>query len=139
MAYLLDTTAFSDLMRELPQMQTRLASLSPDETVTICTVVRGEILHGIARLPAGQRRDDLGMKATDLFAAVPCLPIAELVADDYAEIKLARQRKGLALDENDLWIAATARQSGATLISRDTDFQRIDGLKVEDSAGGIHE
>jgi predicted nucleic acid-binding protein len=38
----------------------------------------------------------------------------------------------LALDENDLWIAATARQSRATLVSRDSDFQRIDGLKVED-------
>ncbi len=88
MAYLLDTTAFSDLMREHPQMQTRLASLSPDETVAICTVVRGEILHGIARLPTGQRRDNLAMKATHLFAAVLCLPIAELVADHYAEIKL---------------------------------------------------
>jgi len=72
------------------------------------------------------------MKATRLFAAIPCLPITEAVADHYAEIKLARQSKGLALDENDLWIAATARQSRATLVSRDSDFQRIDGLKVED-------
>ena len=132
MAYLLDTTAFSDLMREQPQTQTRLAALAPDETLSICTVVRGEILHGLGRLPEGQRRDDLAAKASRLFAAIPCLPVAESVADHYAEIKLARQRKGLALDENDLWIAATARQAGATLVSRDSDFQRIDGLKIED-------
>jgi predicted nucleic acid-binding protein len=132
MGYLLDTTAFSDLMREHAQMQTRLAALSPDETLSICTVVRGEILHGISRLPEGQRRDDLARKAKRLFDIIPCLPIAEAVADHYVEIKLARQSKGLALDENDLWIAATARQSSAILVSRDSDFQHIDGLKVED-------
>jgi hypothetical protein len=64
-------------MREHAQMQTRLAALSPDETLSICTVVRGEILHGIGRLPEGQRRDGLTMKATRLFAAIPCLPITE--------------------------------------------------------------
>src|SRR5437867_12590235 len=102
MGYLLDTTAFSDLMREHAQMQTRLAALSPDETLSICTVVRGEILHGISRLPEGQRRDDLARKAKRLFDVIPCLPISEAVADHYVEIKLARQSKGLALEENDL-------------------------------------
>lgn len=34
------------------------------------------------------------------------------------------------LDENDLWIAATAMSIGATLVSRDRDFRGIDGLSV---------
>jgi tRNA(fMet)-specific endonuclease VapC len=46
-------------------------------------------------------------------------------------IKRTRQLKGLTLDENDLWIAATALALGATLISRDNDFQNLEGLKVE--------
>ena len=132
MAYLLDTTAFSDLMREHPQVQARLTALSASETVSICTIVRGEILHGIGRLPEGQRRQDLSAKAARLFAAIPCVPITEPIGDHYAEIKLARQRKGLALDENDLWIAAAARHAGATLVSRDTDFRQIERLSVED-------
>ena len=45
---------------------------------------------------------------------------------------MTRQRKGLVLDENDLWIAAAAREAGATLVTRDTDFQQIEGLQVED-------
>jgi len=49
-----------------------------------------------------------------------------------SKIKLTRQQKGLTLDENDLWIAATALALGAILISRDSDFQYIEGLKVED-------
>jgi predicted nucleic acid-binding protein len=38
----------------------------------------------------------------------------------------------LTLDENDLWIAATARALGAVLVSRDADFARVDGLSTED-------
>ena len=132
MAYHLDTSAFSDLMREHPQMQTRLGALPPDETVSLCAIVRGEILHGLGRLPPGQRREDLTAKAMRLFAALPCLSVGEAAAGHYAEIKLTRQSKGLTLDENDLWIAASARQSSAVLVSRDRDFQRIDGLEVED-------
>ena len=56
----------------------------------------------------------------------------EVAADHYAKIKLIRQRKGLTLDENDLWIAASAMALNAVLISRDSDFQQIDGLTVED-------
>jgi tRNA(fMet)-specific endonuclease VapC len=46
-------------------------------------------------------------------------------------VKVARERGGLVLDENDLWIAATALELGAVLVTRDSDFQRIDGLTVE--------
>jgi len=130
--YLLDTNAFSDLMREHPNVQARLAALSPTEELILCTIVRGEILHGLTRLPEGRRRQELAGKAHLLFNAIPCAPIIESAAVDYAEIKLRRQQKGLTLDGNDLWIAANARQSGATLVSRDTDFKNVDGLQVED-------
>jgi predicted nucleic acid-binding protein len=58
--------------------------------------------------------------------------VPEAAGDYYATVKLNRQRKGLALDENDLWIAATALALSAVLVSRDSDFQHIDGLTVED-------
>jgi predicted nucleic acid-binding protein len=132
MLFMLDTTAFSDLMREHPGLQARLAALSPTDQVSLCPIVRGEILHGLARLPTGQRRRDLESKAAKLFAVISCELISESVASHYAEVKLARQKKGLALDENDLWIAASARDAGATLVTRDTDFRQIDGLTVQD-------
>jgi predicted nucleic acid-binding protein len=128
----LDTNAFSDLMREHPKMDAHLASASAAERVIICSVVRGEIRYGIERLPQGRRRQELEAKATKLFAILPCQPVPEAAGDHYATVKLTRERRGLALDENDLWIAATALALGAVLISRDSDFQQIDGLTVED-------
>ena len=50
--------------------------------------------------------------------------------DVYATIKVSQQRRGLSLDENDLWMAATALALSATLVSRDSDFRGIEGLSV---------
>lgn len=132
MNFLLDTTAFSDLMREHPKLNARLATVALTDQVLICTMVRGEIQYGIERLPAGKRRHDLETKAFNLFNVLPCEPVPEKAGDYYAKVKLSRQRKGLTLDENDLWIAATAIALDAVLITRDSDFQHLDGLKVDD-------
>lgn len=132
MPILLDTTAFSDLMREHPVLVARVARVPVNERVRICTITRGEILHGLTRLPRGKRRNDLQAKAERLFARFSCHPVPQDAADAYARIKLAREKKGIALNENDLWIASTAVTMGATLVTRDNDFRRIEGLIVED-------
>lgn len=132
MTFLLDTTTFSDLMREHPKVEARVAGLALTDRVVICCVVRGEIRYGIDRLPPGKRPADLETKAARLFAAVVCEPVPEAAGDQYARVKITRERKGLALDENDLWIAATALVLEATLVSRDGDFQQVEGLEVQD-------
>lgn len=132
MQFLLDTTAFSDLVREHPKMDIHLASISEADRVIICPIVRGEIRYEIERLPLGRRRRELEAKSAKLFAKVSCVPVPERAGDHYATTKVTRERKGLALDENDLWIAAVALALGAVLVSRDSDFGGIDGLEVED-------
>src|SRR5437867_183989 len=67
-----------------------------------------------------------------LFGQVPCLPIPEEAADRYAEVKRDAERRGVALDENDLWIAATALSAGASVVTADQDFSSVRGLQVED-------
>jgi predicted nucleic acid-binding protein len=64
------------------------------------------------------------------LAVLHCEPIPERAGDFYAAVKLARQQRGLSLDENDLWVAATTLALGATLVSRDGDFRGVDGLTV---------
>lgn len=62
--------------------------------------------------------------------ALHCEPVPERAGDLYAAVKLGRQQRGLAMDENDLWVAATASALGATLVSRHGDFGGIEGLAV---------
>jgi predicted nucleic acid-binding protein len=47
-------------------------------------------------------------------------------------MKRTLETHGLSLDDNDLWIAATALSLPAVLVSRDTDFTRIPTLHLED-------
>lgn len=130
MIYLLDTSAISALMREDARMAAWLASLGPNDLVVTCTIVRGEILFGLERLSMGRRRTELEGKAARLFTALPCEPIPPLAGDQYARVKAMQQRIGVPLDENDLWIAATTLAVRATLVTRDNDFQTIEGLAL---------
>ena len=59
MVFLLDSNAFSDLMRKHPRVEAQLSARRPDDRVVICPTVRGEILYGLARLREGRRREDL--------------------------------------------------------------------------------
>jgi predicted nucleic acid-binding protein len=93
--YLLDTNALSDLIRADPRMTRWVSSLKEDDRLVTCTIVRGEILFGIARLAQGRRRVELEQKAEKLFAALPCEPIPPFAGDVYAAIKLAQQQCGL--------------------------------------------
>jgi predicted nucleic acid-binding protein len=128
--FLLDTNVVSDLIRGDPGAEGWLSRRAPEDRVITCTIVRGEILHGVSRLPGGKRRQSLRETVTRLFSWIQCEPVAERAADFYAQMKLDRQRRGPSLDENDLWIAATARALNATLVTRDSDFAEINGLTV---------
>jgi tRNA(fMet)-specific endonuclease VapC len=48
-------------------------------------------------------------------------------------------KPAVSMSQNDLWIAATAHASGATLLSTDTDFRHLHGIWfpfIEVSQGG---
>jgi predicted nucleic acid-binding protein len=130
--YLLDTNAFSDLMSADVTVRQRAADASSaGDRVVTCSIVRGEILHGVLRLVAGKKKSHLENLTRQLFGLIPVLPIDAVVADHYSATKADCEARGVPLAENDLWIAACARANGATLVSRDTDFTKVAGLLVE--------
>lgn len=130
--YLLDTTIFSFLMSQHPRLRAQVASLTSTDRLIICSIVRGEIRYGLERMASGRRREALETRAAYLFAAVPCEPIPEAAGDHYGKLKSELENQGIPLDENDLWIAATALAIGAVVVTSDSDFQRVTGLVVED-------
>lgn len=40
--------------------------MAADDRAVVCTITRGEILYGLARLPEGKRRNGLGAEAANL-------------------------------------------------------------------------
>lgn len=132
MLFLLDTNAITDMIHAEPRFMDRLNSLSVGDEVGICTITRGEALFGIESMPIGKRRSELKKKVDEALSGLFCHAVPPEASDWYARIKRGCERKGTPLDENDLWIAATALALGATLVTRDTDLQRVEGLSVVD-------
>ena len=122
-------------MERDPYVTARFDSLSNlNDYLFTWTIVKGEILFGIQRLPIGRRRQVLENQAINLFEGLPCLAVPKEAADYYARMKNYAEQHGTPLSENDLWIAATTMALDATLVTSDSDFQRIAGfgLQLED-------
>jgi predicted nucleic acid-binding protein len=131
--YLLDTNAISDLMYNHPLVAVRVAALrSPADAVITCTMVVGEILFGIEQLPLGKRRNDVQRRADGVLPGILCAGVERAAAPHYARLRHAAKLGGVGINENDLWIAATAAAIGAIVVTRDADFRRLPSVAVED-------
>lgn len=53
------------------------------------------------------------------------LSVERSYADEWARLRVAARAKGVALSDNDLWIAATASVREQVLVTCDRDHQRI--------------
>ncbi|MDR1851621.1 MAG: PIN domain-containing protein [Propionibacteriaceae bacterium] len=98
---------------------------SPDQDVRVTVVTRAEILYGIEILPEGVKRRGLAEQAESYFSefAGRLLPFGQTEADAYAEIMAYSRSKGRSLGALDGQIAAIAKAAGATLATRDADFE----------------
>jgi tRNA(fMet)-specific endonuclease VapC len=83
-------------------------------------------------LPVGKKRTDLEARAQNILAALRIDPVTEQIANTYGRLKASLESLGLTLDDNDLWIAATAIAQGYLFVTRDHIFSRVPGLQVED-------
>jgi tRNA(fMet)-specific endonuclease VapC len=128
--YLLDTNAISDLMNHHPTLVANVTRRR--KHMRVSAIVRGEIQYGIQRLPHGKKRANLERLANVVFASMPCETVSEGIADRYGALRRDVESRGLACDDNDLWIAATALNIGAIVVTRDQDMRRMPGLAIED-------
>ncbi len=55
------------------------------------------------------------------------LPVRRRYVDEWARLRIAARKRGVAISENDLWIAATASRREQVLVSCDRDHVRIEG------------
>jgi len=105
-----------------------VAQLETKDTLKIPFVVLGELYLGAYRSSNTPKHIDQingFLDKCDVIAAN-----AE-TADNYAIIKTQLLKKGKPIPENDIWIAAIAKQNGLILITRDKHFNEINGIKID--------
>jgi tRNA(fMet)-specific endonuclease VapC len=125
-ALLVDTNAYTALMVGEAEVVEVLAHA---EKLFVNTVVLGELLGGFA---AGKREARNRAELARFLDSprVEVLTITATTADSYALVYAGLRRKGKPIPTNDLWIAASALEHGAAVLTRDAHFAQIDGLRV---------
>jgi tRNA(fMet)-specific endonuclease VapC len=105
-----------------------LAAANEAAEVFIPSIVIGELYYGAQK--SGKRQANLA-RIDNFVAANVILVCDEETARWYGEIKQQLRVKGQPIPENDIWIAALARQHGLTLVTRDKHFDEIESLDIE--------
>jgi|TARA_A100001391_G_scaffold49244_2_gene29618 hypothetical protein len=131
----LDTNILSELMRPAPNpaVVAWLDRQKPGDVATT-TITVAEILFGIERLPAGQRRDTFTVLAADMFDqdfAGRLLPFDAIAASLYARQMAALESRGKPIAMADGQIAAICQANRATLATRNTkDFENMEVVLI---------
>jgi len=124
---LLDTSVVIAAIGQEPAVTASLQAL-PASSLFLSATVLGELVYGaLLSSRAGKNLTTL----TDFAAAANTLPCDAATARLYGEIKAQLKRIGRPIPENDIWIAAVARQHSLTLITRDAHFEHVAGLSRE--------
>jgi len=119
---ILDTNGLSALADGKPEIEPALRRAT--ETA-VPAIVLGEYKYGIRR---SRDRSRYERWLPILLAGCRILPVDEGTADCYAEIRDELKRAGRPIPENDIWIAALARQHALPVLSRDKHFDFVGGL-----------
>ena len=104
------------------------ANALPDElAVSIITI--GELRAGVLVADSVEIRDRRLATLTAALALDP-IPIDDLVAAQWARLRVQLRDSGQRMPVNDSWIAATAMAHGVAVVTQDDDFPSIAGLAV---------
>ena len=103
-------------------------NLKQQESLFLCVPVLGELLYGVM---ASARVESNLERLNKFVHSVLLLPCDAWTATVYGKVKFEQRKKGRPIPENDIWIAAVARQHGLTLLTRDEHFHEISDLEVE--------
>lgn len=116
---ILDTTAVSALFAGDPKLA---AVLGANQHHHLPVVVIGEYSYGLVR---SRLRAQLQALLDALARESIVLDVDRVTARCYADVREELRRNGTPIPENDIWIAALARQHGEPVVSRDEHFDLV--------------
>jgi predicted nucleic acid-binding protein len=127
----LDTNAY----KTLGEGDKRLAGeMRRAEVVGLPIIVLGELWCGFMNGSKLRQNTEI----LERFLATPRVQILQLDEQTtriFGEIATLLRGAGIAIQQNDIWIAALCKQHGFALATRDHDFQYVLGLEVIEVSG----
>jgi tRNA(fMet)-specific endonuclease VapC len=121
---LLDTSVVVDYLRQDFGLHQKIDQVSD---VYLPLTVLGELLYGAYK--STQKAKMLAQVREFSNGCVVILP-DETTADIYGRIKTELSAAGKPIPENDIWIAAAAKEHGLPLATRDQHFSFVSGLTI---------
>lgn len=123
----LDTNVVSEAFRTEPaEVVGKWYAAQAGNDLYVCAPVMAELRYGIERLAHGAKRDDLAQRYAlirDVFRD-KILAFNLRSAEAFADILVARERRGRRIELMDAQIAAIAQTRGASIATRDVrDFE----------------
>lgn len=119
---ILDTNAVSAVLEGDPDIRSIAASPGPFE---LPAIVIGEYCFGVL---GSRKRRAFESRFRGLVAKCEVLVVDQSTGEMYAQVRFELKQKGRPLPDNDIWIAALARQHDLRIVSRDTHFDDVDRL-----------
>ena len=130
MATLIDASVLTAAERGQLKFDDILAGLS-EEDLAISAVTASELLHGVFRARTAAQRNRRQAFVEGLLAQLPVVAFDLMVARTHASLWADLAKRGTAVGERDLMIAATAITKDYALLTRDErSFPKIPGLRM---------
>jgi tRNA(fMet)-specific endonuclease VapC len=126
--YLLDTNIVSAMMRDPSgRILGRIAEVG-ESAVFTSVIVLAELRFGVEK--SGSQR--LATRLALVLSELPIEPLTPPADERYAALRVALERAGTPIGQNDMLIAAHALALSATVVTdNDREFARVPGLNVE--------
>lgn len=120
---ILDTNALSAYLDNAPGA---LEIVAAAREVSIPVIVAGEFAFGIAQ---SRHREAYERALRRMLDRCTVLDVGIETARHYSAIRLELKGAGTPIPANDAWIAALSRQHAIPVMSRDTHFDFVGGLR----------
>ena len=99
------------------------------QLLLVTATVAGEFLAGVN----DTRRGKESLQRFQELLAYPTVsrkPVTDITADYYAKVFQALKARGQPIPQNDMWIAASALEHGADIVTYDPHFRLVPMLTV---------
>lgn len=128
--FLVDANVLSEATRERPLPQVLDWLAENQRSMVVNPIVLGELEYGILGLPSGKKRNALQTWFDSGARNLALVEIDAATAGHWAQLLAELKRKGRAMPVKDSLIAASARQHGLVVATRNTSDFRFAGVDL---------